>query len=736
MDYDIGNEFQKLPKVGVTKIIVAYSMVGGLWIYFSDTFLGLVITDPALISRLSIYKGFVFIALTSALLYILIARYVKRIEVHVTERDQALLSLDQQKALLASVVEGTTDAIYIKGTDGRYLLANTAAAKLLNKPLHKIINHDDTDLFPFNESHALMAKDQWVMAQATAQTFEEQLTTTDGERFFSSTKGAICDVNGTVTGLFGVARDITDQKRAEEALQASEQEFRNLAEAMPQIVWITSPDGWNLYFNQQWIDYTGLTLEESSGHGWNKPFHPDDQQRAWDAWEHATEKGGGYSLECRLRRADGVYHWWLIRGVPVLDEQGVILKWIGTCTDIDEFKKADAEKQLLEQQFQQAQKRESLGVLTGGIAHDFNNILTIIIGHCSLAKIDPDSADSSIAEIEKAAQRAADLCRQMLAYVGKSNIVQVQVNFVELVDDMVQMLKMTVKQNATLSYSFSDDVDYLKGDISQLRQVVMNLIINASEAIGEEQGEVRVVLTRTEIRSGESDIDYFNKVIPPGWYVCLEVTDTGCGMDEETRLRLFEPFFTTKFTGRGLGMSAVLGIISAHKGMFQVFSHQGRGTTFKIYLPAQMLGAAGDGGQEQTIPSEPWQGSGTILLVEDEDELRYLAGMVLNNLGFSVIEASNGKEALELYQKNVEQITLVITDMGMPVMDGFALIKELKKNNPGLPIIISSGFGDADIASRISHDDIAGLINKPYNPGELREALKDIAGEKRTGVSL
>jgi len=734
MNYDIGNEFQKLSKAGVTKIIVTYSIVGGLWIYFSDTFLGLVITDPALISRLSIYKGFVFIALTAALLYVLIARYVKRIAVHVTERDQALLSLDQQKALLASVVEGTTDAIYIKGIDGRYLLANTAVAKVLNKPLNEIIGHDDTDLFPFNEAHALMAKDQWVMAQATAQAYEEQLTTTDGERFFSSTKGAICDGNGTVTGLFGVARDITDQKRAEEALQASEQEFRNLAEAMPQIVWVTGPDGWNLYFNQHWMDYTGLTLEESNGHGWNKPFHPDDQQRARDAWEHATQKGGSYSLECRLRRADGVYHWWLIRGVPVLDEQGAVLKWIGTCTDIDEFKKAEAEKQLLEQQFQQAQKRESLGVLTGGIAHDFNNILTIIIGHCSLAKIDPDSAESSIVEIEKAAQRAADLCRQMLAYVGKSNIVQVQVNFVELVDDMVQMLKMTVKQNATLSYSFSDDVPYLKGDISQLRQVVMNLIINASEAIGEEQGEVIVVLTWTEIRSGKSDVDYFNKVILPGWYVCLEVTDTGCGMDEETRLRLFEPFFTTKFTGRGLGMSAVLGIISAHKGVFQVFSQQGHGTTFKIYLPSQML-AAGDDGQKQTIPSEPWQGSGTILLVEDEDELRYLAKMVLNNFGFSVIEASNGNEALELYQKNVEQITLVITDMGMPVMDGFALVKELKKNSPRLPIVISSGFGDADIASRISHDDIVGLISKPYNPDELREVLKNVADDARAGVT-
>ena len=386
------------------------------------------------------------------------------------------------------------------------------------------------------------------------------------------------------------------------------------------------------------------------------------------------------------------------------------------------------EKVRHEKERHKTEKLESLGVLAGGIAHDFNNILAIIMGNCSLAKLDPDNSENFLTEIEKASERAAALCRQMLAYAGKAQFVQARINFAELVDDTVKMLKSSLPQNAIIILDRSANIPFIKGDASQLSQIVMNLIINASEAIGEAQGEIRVTLAKTAIKAGRTVKDHQGKAIPSGEYVCLEVTDTGCGMDNETRQRIFEPFYTTKFTGRGLGMSAVLGIIMSHSGALQLFSQPEEGTTFRLYLPVQDSEPVEDEPAPQSS-SALWQGSGTILLVEDEELIIIIASAMIKKLGFSVIEASNGREALDLYQLNAADITLVVTDMGMPVMDGYALFRELKKLKPELPIIISSGFGAVDVTSRIARDDIAGLVAKPYSFENLREVLKSVVGE-------
>ncbi|NTV49091.1 MAG: response regulator [Geobacteraceae bacterium] len=397
--------------------------------------------------------------------------------------------------------------------------------------------------------------------------------------------------------------------------------------------------------------------------------------------------------------------------------------------DVSERKQLENERQQLEQQFQQTQKLESLGVLAGGIAHDFNNILAIIMGYCSLIKMDYNDAEKHLPEIEKAAERAAALCRQMLAYAGKAQFIEDQVNTCMLVDEMVAMLKTTIKQNVVIRSELCTDIPFITGDASQIRQIVMNLIINAAEAIGEEQGEIHVSLSKREIKAGKSESDHLGNFIPAGQYICLEVTDNGCGMDEETRFKIFEPFYTTKFTGRGLGMSAVLGIITAHKGALQLTSQPGQGTTFKVYLPVQTNDATRIE-SNQNATSATWKGSGTLLLVEDEAIIRLIVKEQAEKLGLTVIEASNGKEAMELYLKNSAEITHVLTDMDMPVMDGYALFRELKKLNPELPIIISSGFGDAEVTSRIPLEEISGLISKPYNFDQFREVLKKVVDNK------
>ncbi len=390
-----------------------------------------------------------------------------------------------------------------------------------------------------------------------------------------------------------------------------------------------------------------------------------------------------------------------------------------------ERRKAEEQKSLFEQQFQQTQKLESLGVLAGGIAHDFNNILAIIMGYCSLTKMDYENAGKHIPEIEKAAERAAALCRQMLAYAGKASLTQSQVNTWLLVNEMVIMLKTTIQQNVVIKPELVKDIPAVTGDASQLRQVVMNLIINAAEAIGDAEGEIHVKLAKAEIKAKQTEVDHLGIIVPAGRYICIEVTDNGCGMDEATRRKIFEPFYTTKFTGRGLGMSAVLGIIKAHHGALQLESQPGQGTTFKVYLPVQLSKSETEEAL-QNAGSSAWRGSGTILLAEDEVQVKAIAIVLLQKLGFTVLDAANGKEALELYQQNAADITLVLTDMGMPVMNGYELFYKLKQLNPQLPIIISSGFGEGDIGSRIPREEIAGLINKPYNFDQMREVLRGV----------
>jgi signal transduction histidine kinase/CheY-like chemotaxis protein len=395
--------------------------------------------------------------------------------------------------------------------------------------------------------------------------------------------------------------------------------------------------------------------------------------------------------------------------------------------EIDSRKQAEEHNMLLERQFHKAQKLDSLGVLAGGIAHDFNNILAIIMGYCGLTKLDYDTAEKHIPQIEKAVERAAELCRLMLAYAGKSTLTQTQVVMWMLVDQVVLMLKASISQNVEIKTYYLPHTPTIIGDASQLRLIVINLIINAAEAIGEAHGIVLVSLGKAVIQPGQSEMDYFGNAIPPGVYLLLEVTDSGCGMDDETMHRIFEPFYTTKFTGRGLGMSAVHGIITAHRGSLQLVSHPGEGTTFKIYIPAQSSIAAAEEAVSQAA-EKPWKGSGTILLAEDEVQVTVIVKAMLEELGFRVITASNGREALELYQNNAADITLVVADIGMPIMNGYEMFRELKRLDPELPIIISSGFGDKEVTDTLSRDAIAGMLSKPYNFDLLKTVLKSVVG--------
>jgi nitrogen-specific signal transduction histidine kinase len=398
---------------------------------------------------------------------------------------------------------------------------------------------------------------------------------------------------------------------------------------------------------------------------------------------------------------------------------------IGTIQDVTNRRQVEEEKRNLERQVQQAQKMESLGVLAGGIAHDFNNLLMAVLGHAELAldEISPMSpARGNLTEIATAARRAADLCRQMLAYAGRASFALERVGLRELVEEMAHLLKTAISKKAILNLNLERGLPPIEADPSQIRQIVMNLIINASEAIGDRSGVITVSVGATRC-----DDEYLRKTelrddLAPGLYVHLEVTDTGSGMDAQTRSRIFEPFFSTKFTGRGLGLAAVLGIVRAHKGALKVYSEPGKGTTFKILFPALTEG------QDATRPSESspladWRGKGTILLVDDEESLIALGGRMLEHLGFTVLTAADGLQAVELYRERGKEIDLVLMDLTMPHMDGAKAFGELRRLNPDVRVVLASGYSHEDVAARFAGKGLSGVLQKPYTLFKLRESL-------------
>ncbi len=644
---------------------------------------------------------------------------------NITESKQAEKLIKVSEERLRAIMDNTDSVIYMKDVDSRYITINRRFEELFKVSRIEVLGKTDYDIFPAEIAAVFQESDHTVFNLGKPLSLEEIAPHDDGNHTYASVKFSLLGADGRAFAVCGISNDITEIKRAEQKLRDNEEQLKAIFETSSDAIGV-SCKGTHVFANPSYLKMFGLNnLSELREISVLDLIGPSEHEKIKSYIKmRAESKPVPSHYETLGLRKDGSEFPMEVNvsGYVKAGEPYTVV----IIRDISEQRRAEDEKKALEQQFQQAQKLESLGVLAGGIAHDFNNILAIIMGNCSLAAMDDENAGKYIPEIEKASERAAALCRQMLAYAGKAQLAKTHVNLSMLVGEMVTMLKSALPQNAVIKPDLSTDLPVIEADASQLRQVIMNLIINASEAIGKEHGEIQVSLANTTVMAGQSDMDYNCKAIPPGGYILLEVTDNGCGMDEETKWRIFEPFYTTKFTGRGLGMSAVLGIIKSHCGALQLHSQRGQGTTFKVYLPVPKDDSFIDKNTSATAPPAPWQGSGTILLVEDEDQVRLIAKAMLNNFGFTVLETVNGREALDIYQKNAAEITLVLTDMGMPVMDGYELFSELKKLNPELPIIVSSGYGDAEVSARIGSDNIAGIISKPYNPGQLRDVLKRV----------
>ena len=404
--------------------------------------------------------------------------------------------------------------------------------------------------------------------------------------------------------------------------------------------------------------------------------------------------------------------------------------------DVTERHRADEQRRRLETQVQHAQRMESLGVLAGGIAHDFNNLLVGILGNASLAMMDvrEGQAADSLRQIELAARRAAELTGQVLTFAGRAQPTAEALDLGAMIREMSGLLEPAISRRARLVYEIDRDLPAIHGDPAQLRQVVMNLIMNASDALQGEEGEVAIRLRASEVGDDFEGGGWLGDVPDPGACIELAVTDTGCGMDASTRRRIFEPFFTTKFTGRGLGLAATLGIVHAHDGLLRVDSEVGEGTTISILLPA------GRGPVREPVPSEPEDGtppastdtgrdepvrkvagpSIRILVVDDEPAVLRLATMVLERQGMSVVAAENGQQALELHAADPGPFDVALVDMSMPGMDGIELVRRFRERGDEVPALLSSGYDRGTIEEQLR--EVGGhwaVLSKPYRPADL-----------------
>jgi two-component system cell cycle sensor histidine kinase/response regulator CckA len=399
--------------------------------------------------------------------------------------------------------------------------------------------------------------------------------------------------------------------------------------------------------------------------------------------------------------------------------------------DSSERRRAEDERLKFLSQIQQTQKLESLGVLAGGIAHDFNNLLMAVLGHADLA-LDALPASSEarddLAEIRRAAQRATELCKQMLAYSGKGRFVIQPVEMQKVVEEMLHMLRVSISKNAILKLNFSANLPSVDADASQLRQVVMNLVVNASEAIGERSGVITISTGAMDCDRAYLSESWLDEQLPEGLYVFIEVADTGCGMDLETRQRIFDPFFTTKFTGRGLGLAAVLGIVRGHRGAIKVYSELGRGTTFKVLFPASQRAEVREPG---SAVRGIYEGKGTVLLVDDDESVRAVGRKMLERIGFTVVTASDGSEAIARFRERADDIICAIVDLTMPHVDGAETFRELRRMRPGVRVILSSGYNEQDVTQRFVGKGLAGFIQKPYQLSTLVAVLKEVLEKSR-----
>jgi PAS domain S-box-containing protein len=582
----------------------------------------------------------------------------------------------------------------------------------------EILGKTDLDLFSRDTAEVVMAKDRQVLMQGVTQTFEESGTANGVSRVYLSTKGPYRDAHGEIIGLLGVARDITERKRAEEEMRQSQQKLRIHFEHTPLAVVEWDLDFRVAAWNPSAERIFGYSRQEALGQ--HARFIVPPQYR--DAVDHVwlallKQAGGARSTNDNLTK-DGraiSCEWY---NTPLVDDSGRVLGVASLVQDV-------TERVALEERLRQSQKMEAVGRLAGGVAHDFNNLLTVILGYSQiLADGLPEGsrlADNT-AQIKSAADRAAAITRQLLAFSRKTVLSPRVINLNEIVVNLDSLLRRLIGEDIEVRTLPASDLGSVKADPSQIEQVVMNLALNARDAMP--SGGTVTLETANITLDGRYARDH--QSVEPGRYVMLAVSDSGEGMTPETQARIFEPFYTTKEVGKGtgLGLSMVYGIVKQSGGYIWVYSEPGLGTTFKIYLPRVDQPAEVVGGDNRSARVQ--RGTETILLVEDDEQLRALTSAVLTHCGYNVLVARAPEEGLAICKSTSHDIRLLVTDVVMPRMNGRQLAEQAHGIRPRMRVLYISGYTNDAIAHYGVLDAGLWFLPKPYALSSLIAKVREV----------
>lgn len=597
---------------------------------------------------------------------------------------------------------------------GVKLFRGTSPDDLVGRPVMDLVHPDSRDL----------------AEKRLRDLMEEGKETPQEEAKFLRLDGTVVDVEVFAIStayrgrpaVLGIIKDITERKRAEEALRSSSETLQALVNSSPLAIVTFDPDGNIRMWNPAAERMFGWKAEEVIGRP--HPIVPVDKQEEFGELREFALGGGMFTDRelCRLRK-DGSYIDISVSTAPLRDVSGAISSIMSIITDISERKRAEEALRLSEEQLRQAQKMEAVGRLAGGIAHDFNNLLMAITGYSELLLErvgDNEPMWREIDEIRKAGVRAASLTRQLLAFSRRQVLQPKLLDLNTVVLSVERMLRRLIGEDVELVTALGEELGKVKADPGQIEQVIMNLAVNSRDAM---PGGGKLVLRTANVDVSKGDASRSFDV-PAGVWVMLSVSDTGTGMSEEVKAHLFEPFFTTREKGTGLGLATVYGIVRQSGGHVRVDSEPGRGTTMEIYLPR--LSGTADLQEETSTPAGFSGGRETILVAEDEDMVRDLVCEILKRSGYTVLEARNGEEALEVAARHLDPIHLVVTDMVMPRMGGHDLAERLVPLRPEMKVLFMSGYTDkVSLHHRVLNREAA-FLQKPFGPGTLTAKVREV----------